>query len=171
MTLNPFSRFINSSRKNEGSQSEKFKPVNEGGGGEIEVCLLWNLKSYLFEVLFSGARPAQKNIITQIYEACLSNRKGYKTLQEAGQSAQREVCGFKILFFQKWVFGFICDLTKPTWCTLTMKWLFSIWSFSLLCDHSERHAGEGEQVFDGTKDEDAHLVGCNKMKDTVNILE
>ncbi len=26
-------------------------------------------------------------------------------------------------------------------------------------------------MFDGTKDEDGHLVGCNKIKDIVNILE
>lgn len=63
VTLNPFSRFINWSRKNEGNQSEKFKPLNRGGGRErereMEERLLWNLKGYLFEVLFRGACPAQ----------------------------------------------------------------------------------------------------------------
>lgn len=33
VTFTPFSRFINSSRKNESNQSEKFKPVSKGGGG------------------------------------------------------------------------------------------------------------------------------------------
>lgn len=39
VTFNPFSRFINSCRKNEGNQSKKFKPVSKGGG-EVVECLL-----------------------------------------------------------------------------------------------------------------------------------
>lgn len=36
VTLNPFSRFINWSRKNEGNESEKFKPLNKRRGSERE---------------------------------------------------------------------------------------------------------------------------------------
>ena len=69
--------------------------------GRERECWLWNLKkSYLFEVLFSEACPAQKNINTQKYEACLSNRKKlHDAAAFVGQTAQQEVFGRKILFF------------------------------------------------------------------------
>lgn len=72
-------------------------------------------KIYLFEVLFSEACRAQKNIITQKSEACLSNRKKlHDAVAFVGQSAQQEVFGRKILLFFFLFKNGCCDVTKHT---------------------------------------------------------
>lgn len=102
-----------------------------GGWRKIE-CLLWNWKGYLFEVLFSGAYAKQKTIITQIYEACLSNHKGFEMMLPALQLldwadiGKSVVSSYILLVFQNGHFFFICCLNL---CTLTINWFFIFYVF------------------------------------------